>query len=369
MDVRAELIRSVLPLRDDYKPPVLLFRDEQLRQMFQMTVEARIPHNLWLQGEQGLGKTLTCQFFADEVEARGLGKVFFLRCERSMRNAMMKLCERYRLNISKKFLSPSAIASAALEQTPDGLLAFVIDEPESSYSLKDVVSFAHTLYNTLVDESARFAIIFASRMLFIKAARILSADSRLKAYPISFAPYSEGQIRQILRQRLEIALAEGAYDPEALSILAKHIWRVGSDLREALKIMRRAVEIADARLTKDVMLESIEYGKNEWWRNQILDMPPHWALLLYLAAKLAHERNQVKVPQSDVIDEYAKVASGYKKLGRATTYYILNDLAKRGFFKQEQGKGFGNPIYLVFDEDERDRIVKVGGELAWCQLP
>jgi len=365
--MRADLIKTVLPLQDGYKPPVLLFRDEQLREMFQLTVEAGIPHNLWLQGEQGLGKTLTCQFFADEIEARGLGKAFFLKCERSMRSAMMKLKERHRLNISGKFLSPSTIASAALSQAPDGLLAFIIDEPENAYSLNDVLHFAHTVYNSLVDESARFTIIFASRMLFVKAAKILRVDSRLKAYPISFPPYSEGQIWQILKQRLDIALKEGAYDPEALSILAKHVWRVGSDLREALKIVRRAIEIADEKLTTEVMNESIEYGKNEWWKNQILDMPPHWGLLLYLAAKLSYERNQVRIPQSDVIEEYVRMAG--RKLGRTTTYYILNELARRGFFKQEQGKGFGNPIWIIFDEDERDRIVKVGGELTWCQLP
>jgi Cdc6-like AAA superfamily ATPase len=361
----------VTPLSDDFKPPRLLFRDKQLQEIFRFATKNSLPENLWIEGEPGLGKTLTCRFFADEVEARSLGKVFYLNCERSIRKVMENLKITYNLPVAKKDVSPSTLAMAILREYQDAdLIVFIIDEPEKAYSFKDVDAFVHTLYNTMLGKKD-FSIIFASKILYTKARRLFHRDtlSRLQLHPIVFPMYDVPQIVEIVKQRLQYMFgAEEVYDVDALFKLGKHIRRIGSDIREALQILRYAITIADKKITSDVIEQAVEWGKNRWWQEQLQSLPPHWAYLLYLAAHQAYVNNSLVTTQPRVIRQYLNNMRIMKldPLGRATIYYAFVKLAEKGYFQtKSEGKGLKRITKIVFDEGDRDHIVNVGSQIEW----
>jgi len=364
--------KSMIPLTDDFEPPILLYRDEQLQRMLQLTTSG-YPENLWLEGDKGLGKTLTCRYFAKELEARGIGKTFFLQCSRSLGKSMEMMRDQYHLNIPKRSLSPSSIATAIAKQHPQfPLITFVIEEPEECRSWNDIRHFVHSLYNALLNQRGRlrFSICFTSRVLFTNAIRELEDryDSRLQLSPIIFPAYSEEQVVGILKQRLTYALEDSSkYDEDALYIIARHVVRVGGDIREALKILRHSIELADEKLTKDSARAAVEWAKDTWWEKQLYGLPPHLAFILYLAA--------VEALKGDGATTAAKVLSVYEQhlktgglsVGRRTFYYVISKLAEKGFFTQEREKGFGSPVEIVFHLDDARRIVKAGEKVEWSK--
>ncbi len=371
--------KTYLPLTDEYKPPKLLHREEQLRKMMKLVYESELPENLWLEGDKGLGKTLTCKFFADEVQARGNNLVLTLRCRRSIRKALENMCRAYGIEVSKKWLSPSAVVRKVLEDRPNiDLLVFIIDEPEEAYRFSEVYHFAHDLYNSLVDARERFgfrwSICFASRILYVKAVRLLEGekDSRLGLRPVVFPAYNADQIVDIMKLLLDEMFGEGDfYDEEALHYLARHIVRVGSDIREAKRALKYAVEKAEKKITVDVMVDAVKFIKDEWWMEQLARLPPYYALLLYTAAETAQPSGAVyEANQSRVVDVYLKTLEGLNvdRPGLRTIYYALSKLANKGFFIQKQSKSFGNPIILQFDKGDAEHITRTGRQINWKEF-
>jgi len=369
-------VRTFAPLSEDFKPPKLLHRDVQLQEMLKYTLGTGIPENLWLEGGKGLGKTLTCKCFADEVEARGAGKVLFVQCERSMRRALESTCSRYGLPVWSGRASPSTVALAANKAYGNAaLLTFIVEEPEN-VDLDNLRSFIHVLYNTLLEVRGRlrFNICFTSKLLYSVAERELEGerDSRLALKPITFNPYDATQIVDILKQRLNLMFDKPleAYEEEALIIIAQHVRRIGSDIREALKITKVAVELAEDRLTHEVAEKAVEWSKKKWWLDQLLQLPEHQAFLLYLAAENALSNAECAVLQADVVDKYMLKCQnmGVDALGRRTIYNLLSDLAGKGFYKTQQIHVFGKPVKLIFHRGDAERIVEAGRELKWKDM-
>ncbi|KAL3282049.1 hypothetical protein HHI36_005250 [Cryptolaemus montrouzieri] len=85
----------------------------------------------------------------------------------------------------------------------------------------------------------------------------LQARCELKPKLLHFAPYSKQQIVEIISSRLEQVDALKVFSPAALQMLAGKVAAVSGDVRRALDIARRVIEITEKN-TKDDVLQSIE---------------------------------------------------------------------------------------------------------------
>lgn len=365
------------PLYDDWNPPTLLHRDKELRQILRFTVELPAPQNLWIEGEKGLGKTLTCKFFAQEVKARNAGAVVYIQCGSSFNQSAKAACEREGVHVPFRALNPYGIVSTLLKQRPgEAAYYFVIDDPERVRDTRSIDNFVRDVYNILNYHGKRHAVLMVTRMSLKRAYsvfEVLKADSRLHPTPIIFQPYSAGEIVQIFKQRLHYAFTrDDVYDEDALYTIAQHIWMVGSDVREALEILRHAVlDVAEDRLTKSDAVEAVDWAKKGWWREKMLSLPPHWAFLIYVAAKNARraEEGIVEIKAHDAIDIYKLCARDLNidPLGKTTIYYALKKMSEtEGFFTLEKERpGKIEILKLRFDEEEAKRITQAGDELDW----
>ncbi|MEM2189413.1 MAG: hypothetical protein QXG35_08815 [Nitrososphaerota archaeon] len=228
--------KFVAPLFDNWDPPRLLHREGELREMLRHAAESSMPSNLWVEGAKGLGKTLTCKFFAEEVASKGLGKPLYIHCGSSLNNSIKRLCEREGVRITQRDLNPLGFVGSVLNAFPEeGRFYFIIDDPENLKDLRALDSLIRAVYNTLTAEGKIFSIIIVTRMSLKFAEHkmdSLRSDSRLNPHPIVFRPYDVPEIVSILEQRLHFATGESeAWDREALFVIAKHIFRVGSDIR------------------------------------------------------------------------------------------------------------------------------------------
>lgn len=90
----------------------------------------------------------------------------------------------------------------------------------------------------------------------------LQARCELKPKLLHFAPYSKSQIVNILTSRLKGAGVLDVFTPVALQMLAGKVASISGDVRRALDIGRRVVEMIDENKKADV-LKSVENIANE----------------------------------------------------------------------------------------------------------
>jgi len=358
------------PLSDDFKPPKLLFRDEQLREMLELCLHP-LSCNIWVQGDKGLGKTLTARIFMDEIEAKGVGKCYYLEWERQLNNTFKKFRDKYTLKIPDYMLAPSSIAQEIISETDkNDLICIILDEPQKAHKWEYVDSVAYELYQSFTGQR-KLSLVFLSQIRYPVAEQKFSPDtrSRLRLKGILFPNYTADQIIEILKQRLNYMLDENQYDTRALAVLASHIRRIGSDIREALDILRKAIETAEDYLSAQVMKQAITWGKKRWWQTDLESLPPHWAYLLFLTAKL-HQQKQ-EVTQNEVMYEYLKTSNHLKfdPLAKRSIYHAFNKLNEKGYFDQQiEGYGRRRKTKLVMDTSTANHIAEVGRNMDWTFL-
>jgi Cdc6-like AAA superfamily ATPase len=312
-----------------------------------------------------------------EVEARKAGKVFYIACERSLRNSLEELCRIHDLKIPRRAISASSVCEEVTKKYDAPRYVFILDEPEKVYktAVSDIANFVHPLYNYMVSNKKNFNVIFVSRDTKLRANNYLPTDtlSRLRLQGIIFPRYTFPQITSILIQRLALALDNSQYDKAAVSMLSKHIYRIGGDMRQALQILRHAVfDLATDKLTTKVSEQAVEWGKLEWWKSQLTDRVPgpHWAFVTFIAAQLSKNNGDNKaftVDQPAVMKTYAELCAekDIHPLGTSSVYYIIDQISNRfGFFKQHLEKN-GVHAQLIFEEHDREHILRAGKTINW----
>lgn len=361
--------KTWVPLTLDYKPPTLLHRDEQFKEMFNLITHP-IPHNVWAQGDAGRGKSLTARFLKDEIEARGIGKCFLFEWESSYVKALQRMNERYNLQIPKYALSPSQIATKIIKLTKeDDLVCIIVDEPQKAHFMKDVDNTVFSLFQTFQGQR-RCSFVVLSQIRYALVRKYFAPDtlSRLQLKPILFGHYDVPEIADILEQRLHYALESGQYDYKTLIMLGKHVRRTGSDIREAIEILAYAIENSEEKLTTEVMNVAIEWGKCKWWKKEMLDLPPHYAYIMYIAAQEVTRRNSsvTYLPYIKGLYLQASKKFGFNPLGLRTIYEVFYRLSGRGFFHTEmEGHGRKAQTKIIFDKGDLEHIVKVGKDIEW----
>jgi cell division control protein 6 len=217
----------------------------------------------------------------------------------------------------------------------------------------------------------KFNIIFLSQMRYLVAATSIFAPdtlSRLKLKPLMFPPYTADQIIEILKQRLDIMVEPEQYETIALSELARHIKRIGGDMRQALDILKEAVDIANDHLTQNWMNKAITWGKIQWWRNEMLSLPPHWSFILLITAMLSKKSKFGYTTRGKVLTHYLMVAKekGFEPISARTVYHAFSKLIDKGFFHVETD--LAKKEKFVLDEGDQDRIIEAAKEIEWDGL-
>lgn len=368
--------KQLSPLTEDFKPPQLLYRDSQLSELFKYVQQNQ---NVWMEGGTGLGKTVTCKVFSEEIEVRNMAKVFYFRCQPSIKDAIYAGQHYYDLRIPRREICGGRFALEIVANFPDvPRYVLILDEPERVRMWrKDIPNFVHTFWNEMMDGQHKpFSIIFISQQpLMTKIERSFPSAtlSRLKLKPIQFGIYPEEQIIGILKQRLQYVLDKSMYSDEPLQILAKHIYRIGGNLREALDLLIHAINIADTALTPEIITSTIDWGKNQWWTRKLRQglNSPHTALLLYLTATLSEQKKSLTVGCPAVIQLYKEITNKLNRspLSFVTLYSNFKTLVQEGVFTTEYETDKAFYMKLTFlDEGDRDWIVRVGKEIDWSEL-
>ena len=313
-------------LRHDFRPKKLPHRQSEIEKLTFNLVEAlngHIPSNMTLYGVTGAGKTAVTSYVCDELEAKGR------EINRPVQTIMVncrQIDTQYRV---LSHLGNSLLESHELDEIPftgwptdrvfgelvrrmdkrGGVFVIILDEIDHLVrKAGDDLLYNLTSINASL-KSARACVIGISNDLKFTDFLDPRVRSRLGQSDVVFNPYDAMQLQNILRQRAEGALVEGALDDSVIALCAAIAAQEHGDARCALDLLRVSTEKAEQSGDECVTQSHVRMAQHQLEADQ---MHPVLASLpsqqkLVLASILLNERNGLRnIQTGEVYDVYTQ---------------------------------------------------------------
>jgi len=289
-------------------PNVLPHREQQINELASILVPAlrgETPSNIFIYGKTGTGKTIVTKFVGEELLKKGkeVGKhvnFVYINCE--------VVDTQYRLlqNIANHFINewseripftgwPTDEVFAKLQKMIDkhgGVTVIILDEidklkgDEALYNLSRI--------NTQLSKS-KVSIVGISNDLKFTDFLDPRVKSSLGEENLIFPPYDAGQLQDILKQRVDIALKPGSIDDDVIPLCSALAAQEHGDARRALDLLRMSAELTDRKGIIKVTKKFVRIAQNKIELNRINEVVrtlPTQSKLILLAVLLQEEHDK-----------------------------------------------------------------------------
>jgi len=328
------LIRNPFVFEEDYIPPRLPSRDEQLERIKEAMLPAfknRWPENLIIYGPPGTGKTCLVKYAMEEFRRNCGRPIAYINCweQKSIYNILS--CTVVQIG---GFPSPRINTKVMIDiikrKVGENSFILILDE-------LDMVDDKSTLLYCFADvgKTGIFAISNTDLWISTLDKRV---RSRFAFEPLYFPPYKVKDIVEILKPRAEIGLVRGAIELELIEKIAE---LANGDARIAIQMLRKSAENAELHGREKISEEDVEKVW-ESFRKQRQS---------YLLSKLNRDQNILYeiirenpgIESSDIYRKYEEIAGklGTKPIAPRTVRKYLKKFTELGFVKVKSGKGRG----------------------------
>lgn len=252
----------------DYQPKLLLYREAE-----QHTVAAAIKplfagrtgRNLFIFGPPGLGKTVACKHVVKEVEEETDEiHTLYINCwqKNTTFKILVEICELlgYKFTQNKNSEQLLEIIKRIVNKSS---AVFVFDEADK---LEDV-NFLYTLIEHIFKKT--IVLITNDKNWLVNLDE--RVKSRLLAEMLEFKPYSEAEIKGILRSRAEYAFPKEVLEPLAFDAVCRKAFEL-KDVRAGLYLLREAGNSAEERSSKKITVDDVQKAINKLEEFKIKDI-------------------------------------------------------------------------------------------------
>ncbi|XP_016978862.1 cell division control protein 6 homolog [Drosophila rhopaloa] len=220
---------------------------QELREFFSSHLESQTSGSLYVSGQPGTGKTACLSLLLrNEDFSRRLQRVY-INCTSiaSVGAVYKKLCAELQLKVSGRTERDHLEAIQRHLRTAKRMLLLVLDEIDQLCTSKQEVLY--TIFEWPALPGSRILLVGIANSLDLtdRALMRLNARCELKPRLMHFPPYSKQQIVEIFKSRLAEADVLDVFPPVTLQLLAAKVSAISGDVRRALDIGRRVVEIAE----------------------------------------------------------------------------------------------------------------------------
>ncbi len=238
------IIRNRRVLDRAFVPKELVDREEELRvfsQLMRPMLEEGVPSYAFVYGGVGVGKTTLVRFFM-----RGLGGVrrVYHSClwARSSKDVILAILEASGRRIpSLRGYSRGEMMNLVSRATRGRHTLLVLDEANAL--LGEAMEFLEALVREQPGGGFSMILVSLKPPDHVLSRTLLSVFGY--ASSLHLEPYDAETLREILRQRAEMALVPGTWDEPLLELIAESAASYG-DARLAIEILQRAAERAEA---------------------------------------------------------------------------------------------------------------------------
>jgi cell division control protein 6 len=401
------IFRNLEVLSPHYVPPELPHREKEIKEVTRLIapiLRNQKPGNIFIYGKTGTGKTCVVRYvtkklmeFAENPEkntSNAVVRVSYMNCKvkNSKYQVLLRLAEDEALN--------SGLKDAPLKDRPEkelkGMdpndlyerifkvvkansmnLIIVLDEIDMINKGKDLNDLMYQLIR-INDElpSGHVSIIGMSNDMRLKRRLDPRSLSSLCEEERVFPPYNAIQIKAIIKQRITAGFQDDIVDAATISKIAAYAAQDG-DARYALRLLRRAGDLAESAAAEKVLPEHVENAKkaveDDIMGEAIKNLPEHQQIVMYSIAALALQGGMQKrlsglsegdLFTGEVFEEYENKCKTLARNPRTIRQFsqYLSELEMLGFITTAMsGKGIrGNTrlIRLGYDPCEIKSTIK-----------
>lgn len=244
----------------------------ELREFLQGHLEKETSGSLYISGPPGTGKTACLSKIMQQPEIKSKLKIVYINCT-TMKSAAAiytKIIQELHIIDSKK---SARNGKAIIEEyliSRHKMLLLVLDEIDQLESRKQAVLYTIFEWPSLPD--SRLILVGIANALDLTDRTLPRLQSRCELKPMlmHFASYTKQQIFDIISARLNQANASDVFTPPAIQLLAGKVAAISGDIRRALDISRRMVELAESHKVAQVLRLNNNNGNQLYAQHKII---------------------------------------------------------------------------------------------------
>jgi cell division control protein 6 len=319
----SSIFNNKFSLQTSYSPDNIPHRDKQIEQVAGIMAPAlrgEKPSNLFIYGQTGTGKTLSCHFVRREMAKRAEKKTIPLKIE-YLNCKLRKVSDtEYRILAELIKKSGGSVPATGLPtdqvynkfidiiEQEKKLFVLVLDEIDQAVKkISDGFLYNLTRLNSELSNSQISLVGISNDLKFLD-----SLDPRVRSSlseeEIVFPPYNAIQLQEILKQRSEIAFKKGVLENGVIEKCAAYAAREHGDARRALDLLRIAGELAERGGSKDIRIEHVDKANEKIDRDKVIEVaesaPKQFQLTLLAIMNLNADKKIDKIFTGDVYHIY-----------------------------------------------------------------
>jgi len=376
---RAELFRDRDVLTDKYMPEKPPHREEQINHIGQIVAPAIRGHkisNLFVFGNVGTGKTLVTKHVMGELgKTTEDVKAVYINCKMKKTSdteyrLLAELCKVFGKNVPSTGLPTEEVYKIFynLLNQLDKNIILVLDEIDAIVKkIGDDILYNLTRINQELKKTKIAILGISNDVSFIE-----NLDPRVKSSlseeEIVFPPYNAIQLRDILKQRGELAFHDNVIGSGVIEKCAALAAQEHGDARKALDLMRIAGELAERDSKSKITVEYIDKAENKLdldkYVETVKNAPKQSKAILSATIKLIEDGNK-NIQTGDVFSVYEKICkkSGLKILTQRRVSDLVGELDMMGILNTSvisKGRyGRTREIKLLLDKHVLNNIKKI----------
>lgn len=212
-------------------------------------LENKTSGSLYVSGQPGTGKTACMSKILHSKEYSQKFKKVYINCTSvpSIGSIYKKICAELNIKIDGEVKTEKDFSSVIEKFLSKNhkMILMVLDEVDHLIGKKQ--SILYTIFEWPSKKNSKIVLIGIANALDLTDRMLtrLNTTCELKPKLLHFAPYNKQQIIDIFKQRLEDAGVLDIFPQSTIQLLAAKVSAVSGDVRRALDIGRRVVEIAE----------------------------------------------------------------------------------------------------------------------------
>ncbi len=368
-EVSQNIIRDRNVLSPHYVPDELPFREREMDEIMRTVspvTRGQKPRNLFVYGKTGTGKTCSTRRVMDKLQqSPGSAAMTYINCRiyNSRYRIMQKILKQFVPELEKSGFGLPFLYEKMIELMNRGTqFLVVLDEVDM---VRDLDELVYTLTRSNDEAKAGgVSIIGISNKLSFKNELDARSKSSLYESEMIFAPYTAPQLQQILRQRAQLGIMDGAAEDSAVNLAAAIAAQETGDARYALKLFEKAAEITEREGRKRITDAEVEAARKkveiDLAAETVNTLPENHQLVLYAIARLAVRGSKYSklelenesgfLISGEVYEEYERAAKQAGRRARSSRWYkeYLSDLETLGLVALTlSGKGMRGHTTLI----------------------
>lgn len=210
--------------------------------------------SLYVSGPPGTGKTACLSKIMQQPEFKSKFKVIYVNCTtmKSAATVYSKIMEELNMPKPKSNKNNKALIERYL-MSNHKMLLLVLDEIDQLESKNQ--SILYSIFEWPSKKNTKLVLIGIANALDLTDRILprLQTKCSLKPELMNFPPYTKQQISNIVSSRLSTANVGDLLTGPALQLLAGKVAAISGDIRRALDISRRVIELAESHRTSQVL--------------------------------------------------------------------------------------------------------------------